>query len=81
MDATGIIEQNKRDAIGYSARWQHTNPGGFRHVARIPFPEWLELQSRGIVQGLRVVDERAFLRHISDPDNRKLRCDNGARLA
>jgi hypothetical protein len=81
QDVDTILEQNARDAAAYQPGAAARRPGGFRHVARIPLVVWGQLRELGIVQGNRVVDEQRFLRFLSERDVRKLRTDNGRRLA
>ena len=76
----GILEENRQAALAYDPAPERRS-GGFRRVAQIPFVVWQQLEQLGIVQGMRVVDERAFLRMLSDPELRFLRTDNGRRLA
>lgn len=82
QDTSAIIEANKADALAYDPRHERRS-GGYRKVARIPFVVWQQLARTGIVQlrPLRVLDEKAFLAFLSDPDLRSLRTDNGRRLA
>lgn len=75
-----ILDANARDAGDFDRARIARNPMGARHVARIPFVVWGQLREAGIVQGNTVVDVKRFLAFLSDPDVRKLRCDNGARL-
>jgi hypothetical protein len=77
---TEILAQNRREANAYEPSHQ-ANPIRARKIASIPFVVWQQLQQIGVVKGTRVVDERAFLALLSDPDLRALRCDNGRRLA
>jgi hypothetical protein len=81
QDCRAILEQNRREANAYEARFQR-NAIGARKIASIPivlmdwFKRWGIVDKRG-----RVVDERAFLRALSDPELRHLRTDNGRPLA
>jgi hypothetical protein len=81
QDVDAILAQNARDAAEYVPGRAARLPGGFRHVARIPLVVWGQLRELGIVKGYRVVDEQRFLRFLSERDVRKLRTDNGRRLA
>ena len=80
QDCRPILEQNKREANAYDPAAERRS-GGWRKVASIPYPLMLRLEAVGIVHRGQVLDEKAFWRFLSDPDNRGLRCDNGARLA
>jgi len=81
QEVDAILEANARDAADYQPGRAARLPGGFRHVARIPMVVWGQMRELGIVQGNRVVDEARFLRFLSERDVRKLRVDNGRRLA
>jgi hypothetical protein len=81
QDVAGVLDQNAREAADFDAARVARNPGGFRHVARIPMVVFAQLRAAGIVEGMQVVDEKRFLQFLSDPDVRKLRTDNGGRLA
>jgi hypothetical protein len=74
-----ILDQNRREANAWQPSYQR-NPIGARKIASIPFVVWAQLEKVGIVKGTRVLDERAFLAFLSDPDLRALRTDNGRRL-
>lgn len=80
QDTRPILEDNKRWANAYERAWQD-NPIRARRVASIPFVVWQQLERMGVVSGMRVIDERRFLRLLSDPELRFLRTDNGGRLA
>lgn len=82
QDTAAILEANQADALAYDVRHERRS-GGYRKVASIPFVVWQQLARLGIVQlrPLRVLDEKAFLAVLSDPALRKLRTDNGRRLA
>jgi hypothetical protein len=81
QDCRDILAQNRREANAFQPAMQR-NAMGARKIASIPlvlmdwFKRWGIVDKRG-----RVVDERAFLRALSDPDLRYLRTDNGRRLA
>jgi hypothetical protein len=81
QDCRAILAQNRREANAFRPAMQ-ANALGARKIASIPvvlmdwFKRWGIVDRRG-----RVVDERAFLRALSDPDLRYLRTDNGRRLA
>jgi hypothetical protein len=81
QDCRAILEQNRREANAFQPEMQR-NAIGARKIASIPlvlmdwFKRWGIVDKRG-----RVVDERAFLRALSDPELRYLRTDNGRRLA
>jgi hypothetical protein len=79
QDTTAILEANKREAIDWQPTFQQ-NAIRARKVASIPFVVWQQLQARGIVKGVRIVDEPKFLAFLSDRDHRLLRTDNGGRL-
>lgn len=83
QDVTPIIEANKHDQLAYESRFQN-NPMRLRRVASIPFVVMQYLTRIGIIErgrgGYRVRDQKAFMRFLSDPDNRHLRTDNGRRL-
>lgn len=87
QDCAPILEANKQQQRDYQPRAQH-NQIGLRKIASIPFVVWQQLAAIGVVTGsplegkggLRIVDEKAFLALLSDPDLRWLRTDNGARL-
>jgi hypothetical protein len=87
QDCAPIVEANKQQQRDYNPRAQH-NAMGLRKVASIPPVVWQQLAAIGIVSGspldgkggLQVLDEKAFLALLSDPDFRWLRTDNGARL-
>jgi hypothetical protein len=79
QDVRPILAANVEDARNYDPRTRH--PGGFRHIARIPIVVWAQMRALGIIEGMTVVDEARFLRFLSDRDVRKLRTDNGRRLA
>ena len=80
QDVGPLLEQNKREALVYDPAPERRS-GGWRKIASIDFTTMLKLERAGIVHRGRVLDERAFLRFLSDPDNRALRTDNGKRLA
>lgn len=80
QDVAPILAANQRDAAAYDRARTARNPGGFRHVARIPLVVVAQLRQLGIMRGMEVVDEQRFMQFLSDPDVRKLRADNGARL-
>lgn len=85
QDVAPILEANKAAQLGFERRFAR-NPLSLRRVASIPLVVMQQLAQRGVVQltragGYRVLDERAFLRFLSDPDHRWLRTDNGQRLA
>lgn len=80
-----ILEANKRDALAWEPRFQN-NPMRLRRVASIPFVIMQHLVRIGVAErgyhgGYRIRDHKAFLRFLSDPDNRALRTDDGGRLA
>lgn len=81
QDCRPILEANRRERNEFAPRSQH-NAIGARKIASIPvvlldyFKAWGIVDKRG-----RVIDERAFLRALSDPDLAALRTDNGRRLA
>lgn len=81
QDVGEILDANARDANAYDPGRAARLPGGWRHVARIPLVVWGQMRALGIVQGNKVVDEARFLRFLSERDVRKLRTDNGRRLA
>lgn len=81
QDTRPITDANARDAGAFDRARVARNPGGFRHVARIPLVVLAQLRQLGIVEGMSVVDERRFLQFLSDSQVRKLRTDDGARLA
>ena len=81
QDTRAILDANARDAGAFDRARVARNPGGFRHVARIPLVVLAQLRQLGIVEGMSVVDERRFLQFLSDSQVRKLRTDDGARLA
>lgn len=81
QDVDPILQSNARDAASSCPSRVARNPGGFRHIARIPLVVWRQLEMLGIVVKGRVVDEVRFLRLLSDRDLYRLRCDNGRRLA
>lgn len=84
QDVTPILEANRQDQIAYEPRFQ-ANPMRLRRVASIPFVVMIALERMGIVErgraGFRIRDHQAFMRFLSDPDNRALRTDSGKRLA
>lgn len=85
QDVRPILEANKQAQSGFDRRHDQ-NPIGARKIASIPLVIVLELARRGIIRfgragSYRVLDERAFLRFLSEPEHRWLRTDNGARLA
>lgn len=80
QDCTTIVDDNRREANAWERPMQR-NAMGLRKVASIPFVVWQQLEQIGIVKGAKVLDEKALLALLSDPDLRGLRCDNGARLA
>jgi hypothetical protein len=81
QDVAPILEQNDRDRADYDAAKAARTPGGFRHIARIPMVVVRQLRDAGIIKGMTVVDEVRFFKFLSERDNRRLRCDNGKRLA
>jgi hypothetical protein len=81
QDTRPILDQNQRDASAFDRARVARNPGGFRHIARIPLVVLAQLRQLGIVEGMTVVDEKRFLQFLSDSQVRKLRTDDGARLA
>lgn len=80
QNCAAIVADNRRAAAAYQ-REMDRNKLGLRKIASIPFVVWKQLEQIGIVKGAKVIDEKAFLALLSDPDLRGLRCDNGARLA
>jgi hypothetical protein len=85
QDTAPILEANKRIASDYDPTWQN-NRMRLRRVASVPVVIMQQLAKSGIVEmrrsgGYRVIDERAFLRLLSDPEFRWLRTDDGRRLA
>lgn len=85
QDVTPILEANRQDQINYEPRFQ-ANPMRLRRVASIPFVVMAALRRMGIVArgpdgALCIRDHKAFMRFLSDPDNRALRTDSGKRLA
>jgi hypothetical protein len=81
QECAEILEANAREANAYQPGDAARRPGGFRHIARIPRVVWGQMRQLGIVKGNKVVDEQRFLRFLSERDVRKLRTDNGKRLA
>ena len=74
-----ILDQNKRDANAFEPG---PRPMGLRHIARLPNVVVLQLQRQGLLDYKgEPADERKLKRFLSDPENRFLRVDNGARLA
>lgn len=77
---TPLLEANKVAQSLYDPANERHNEGGFRLVARLDAVTVMQLNIAGIMQGAEVLDEKAFLKFIDDPDNRYLRTDNGRRL-
>jgi hypothetical protein len=81
QDVRPILEANKRQANDWDRNLARRTPGGWRKIAELPAVVVMQLNQMGIMRGTAVLDERRLLRILSDPENRYLRTDNGARLA
>jgi hypothetical protein len=85
QETAPMIDANRREANDWTPAMQR-NPGGFRKVASIPFVVMMQLCRSGVCEmtregGFKVVNERDFLKVLSQRDLRGLRTDNGGRLA
>ena len=80
QDVRPVLEQNMREGADFDGAKVARNPGGFRHVARIPMVVIEQLRARGVIKGMTVVDEKAFMRFLSDREHYRLRTDNAAQL-
>jgi len=68
FDAAPTVETNKK-LFNETRKW---NQDGNNHIASIPLPLYFELKRKGIVD-----DRKAFLKWLSDPDNRFFRTREG----
>lgn len=80
QDVRQLLSANVAAQNDYDRRQPHRVPGGWRRVARLPAVVVMQLNDRGIMKGVRVVDQQRFGRFLSDIDHRKLRTDDGKRL-
>lgn len=81
QDVRPILEANRRLQAQFDKAQTRRSRGRWRRVAELPMVVVLQLNQLGIMRGFHVLDERAFRRVLSDPDNRHLRTDDGRRLA
>lgn len=74
QDISEIIENNKAqfNAIDERTKW-----GEFTKVASLPNVVIDDLNTKGIMRGFAVIDEKRFRAFLNDPDNRFFRTRPG----
>ncbi len=73
QDVTGIVEVNKKQFNDSDGRFQD----GWTHIARLPLTVIDDLNRKGVMQGMRVVDTARFKSFLNHPDNRFFRTHPG----
>jgi hypothetical protein len=69
FDAAPTVDLNKRLFNDAPKGWKHD---ANNHIASIPLPLYFDLRRKGVV-----ADRKAFLKWLSDPDNRHFRTRPG----
>ena len=75
QDVTDIVEKNKREYNATNGTW-----GGDlfdNKIASIPLSVIDDLNTKGIMKGFHVVDQKKFRLWLNDPDNRFFRTRQG----
>jgi hypothetical protein len=73
QDVSHIIEANKRQYNEAS----NTYDDVITHVARLPLTVVDDLNRKRVMQGLKVIDSKAFKAFLNHPDNRFFRTHPG----
>jgi len=81
QDVAPVLDANVTQANAFDRYAARRVPGGWRHVARLPMVVVQQLNDIGVMRGTTIIDHQWMDRWLSSNSNRKLRTDNGARLA
>lgn len=73
QDVSEIVEANKRQFNDSDGRFGET----LTHIARLPLTVIDDLNRKRVMQGFKVIDEKAFKAFLNHPDNRFFRTHPG----
>lgn len=73
QDVSTIIEANKRQFNNASSKFDNI----LTHIARLPLTVIDDLNTKGIMRGFKVLDQKAFNAFLNHPDNRFFRTHPG----
>jgi hypothetical protein len=73
QDVSDIIEANKRQFNDSDGKFEDV----LTHIARLPLTVIDELNRKRVMQGFKVVDQKAFNAFLNHPDNRFFRTHPG----
>ena len=75
QDVTDIIEKNKQEYNNSSTKWGEDVFDN--KIASIPMTVVDDLNKKGIMRGIHVLDQKKFFAWLNDPDNRFFRTKQG----
>ena len=73
QDVSDIIEANKRQFNDSDGKFEDV----LTHIARLPLTVIDDLNRKRVMQGFKVVDQKAFNAFLNHPDNRFFRTHPG----